>query len=863
MTKTGTLLPFRSKYFSRIEAAAIDAWVGGKAFTARSLCDEIAAATDTHVKRVEVNFWRCVAALRKRGMYVPQPSRIGSKGVGAGSSPTSPHIFNFTAPRVDVERATLYNVAQTYLSASDVEDRAKSDLRSALRFHLGMPTKCSDEALLRACMAIPCSALYGLPQELYRKATALPRPVAEKSAKNFRACVRAAMRHAAAARAVPIVFPRFVEEDEWSRWLDEYFPLSRQGSTDSQTARRRQGWRDLAQACKKVHGADFVPARLTRELAAAAIDHLEYVEGRGHARAFISQALRSLAADHQTGPWAVALPEGAFQVSTPRGLQPAMYLRGLDGMVGGKSWERFVEIVRENGFPPSMIEYLEYYGKYITLPARELLTKRSEYPRRRASHYLSETSLTQRGVALRLFLGVAKAGIDPAELTPDVAFGTRFEEIASAVIEWWQARRDTLAEGQRGTAIGGLLKETIISAGMMAYTLYERQRHRRKAVIATRQTGKTELLDARREEAVAKDPMEQAAWDAYNESGAIADVLDAMARDETGAADVGSPEIKDIRRVVENTPPAWWIALLNHVLSEWRAEKRAGRDQTWTYHKRVLLAFELGAYISTGCRNEELCLASLEVHARDLRNKRLISFGASDRKNDKPHSVLLQHVYVPDDLLAEYLDRSRPYFMRDHHMAKGRPESVKSHEYLLVNTTGAGYPVVGTGVAAKGAQERAFAERVGSHGRFMKLAMAAAAVRAGLTLPRHKWEFGLHCIRGACGYGIYVLKGRQAAAHYLGDSESTAESAYAAIDGKLVDSSALVAVDMTPQLSITPASGASRSAGVADQDYAAQLDRVLERWERGTITEAEAQAARAALRARFGIGQEAERLRAG
>ena len=39
-------------------------------------------------------------------------------------------------------------------------------------------------------------------------------------------------------------------------------------------------------------------------------------------------------------------------------------------------------------------------------------------------------------------------------------------------------------------------------------------------------------------------------------------------------------------------------------------------------------------------------------------------------------------------------------------------------------------------------------------------------MRHGLTLPGHKFEFGPHVVRGACGYGIYHLHGPVAAADY-------------------------------------------------------------------------------------------------
>lgn len=879
MTRPGTLLDLRSDVYDRLMAVVIDAWVEARPYTGRALAEAMAEAFGVDADKTAEDMTYYLRALEKRGIYTPQAAPIGSKGVGNAGAPTSPYAFNWTKPRIEIKDASLATVVAAYVASDGVDAVKKSALRTALRFYFGLPTKCTDDVILVRCAQVPTEQLYELPGRLLDEATAPPAPISSQTALNYRTAVRAAMRWAAGANVTPVVFPWFVEVDAWREVLDRYFPLATTGATPRKVAQCRQGWRYFARACRAVHGDDVTPDAVTREMATIALNHIQRKDGCHAAARFARKALRVLARDHQYGPWAEPHAADEFYVDTPRGRQPAIFLRGTNGVADGGTWEGLVGLVRQRGFPEETVEFLEWYGTYVTMTPEELMRRRKEFPRRRDAHRLKAVSLKARTVALRAHLGAAvnELAIPPAELTPERLFGADYGDIAHALVDWWGRRRDALHPDDFGSSVAGAIKHYVIGSGMVAYALYERLRHERRLRPAERRTAKTVRLDTRSEEAAVKTAAETAAWEAYRESSCIADTLIGMAKEIRGVSAKGSvPEFKDIKRIVEHTPPAWWIRLLNSMLDRWRAEKRAGRDHSVGYHELVLNVFELGAYISTGCRNEELCLARLDVQAKDLRRTRTIALRANDRKNEKSHTVMLQPVYVPDDLLEEYLISTRPFFMRDTHLIErrqrggeraARSHRVQDHAFLLVNTQGVPYGCVEETLDGKGRDGAAFAVRAASHGRRLQWALALEAVRAGLTLPTHKYEFGLHCIRGACAFGIFVHQGEQAAAHYLGDAPQTVLSAYAAIDGTLVDSSALVAVDLGPKLALRKSAPATTKQeprpSTVTADYAEELDKIVARFERGLIDEAEFQAARAAIRIRFALTTPAPQLLAG
>jgi hypothetical protein len=247
-------------------------------------------------------------------------------------------------------------------------------------------------------------------------------------------------------------------------------------------------------------------------------------------------------------------------------------------------------------------------------------------------------------------------------------------------------------------------------------------------------------------------------------------------------------------------------------------------------------------------------LATHESHRNLLCTVMLLGFMkhavvlAENYRGPWNHDVLIQSEYVPDDLLTEYLDRSRPWFMAGKPAESGEePETqarvrkgavekrppAKPHDWLLVSTSGRGYGCPEEKTDGTGRNKRAFKNRCAQAGLRFKVAMSAVALSAGKLLPGTRYEFGPHSVRGSCGYGVFLIHGDagvQMAAHYLGDEEDTVREAYSSINGVHVDSSCLVGIVMVPQLDTD-----RRRMGKAVSARATDLYRLVDALEDGAI----------------------------
>lgn len=817
--------------YPALERAAIAAWSGELPFSQRALAEALAPELGEAAARIAQALPQYLDVLARHGVYASQRARFGAKTQGAGQL-GSPQCFNWSP--VSPRDATLRHVVAPFLADDAVTAHRKHALRSAVRFGLELPVKCADDVLLKACDAVPADDLYTLPGRVHDAARSRPEPLSTQTAQNHRSAIRGAMRYAAERRLVPIIFPQLWSDDAWERDKDRWFPLEQNGPTAQKVMSWRSAWTVFGQTFAAMHPE--LPNELssvTRDIAEAVITRMQVHDGRYAMGYQARAALRHLAARHGVGPFVEPSPLDSFVVQTPSGPRPALYLRGANGAAGDGDWDAFFGLLAEHGLPAELTEFLRWYREYVTLPGMEIITRKDQFPPRRERTLLDENTLNERIMALRAFLGAAlyelKPAADapaiglflhPATLTPEVLFGARFASILGAMVAWWNARAALLPRGAIGKSGSGALRQMVIGLGMVALALYERLRHQRRMHIATETTANgTERVDWRGEEEVQKTSAEAAAWEAYRDAGRMADALAGHSKGRNkGKRKKRSNDFKNLRRIVQNTPPSYWIDLLRAMLERMRKAKRDCEDHGYDYHSNVLNAFLLGVLISTGCRIEELCHVRLDIQASDLRTLRIIRLRAVDRKNGKDHEVLVQTEYVPDDLLAEYLDRSRPWFVAGK-PAEGAPATarragrgkaaprkrapVKPHQWLFVSTSGREFGCRGEHADGTGRPKKAFKRRCAQAGLRFKVQMSAAAREAGKVLPGHRYEFGPHSVRGSCGYGVFLMHGDQGvqkAAHYLGDEEDTVRDAYSSINGIHVDSSCLVGLDMGPQL---------------------------------------------------------------
>ncbi len=856
---SGTVRTLRSGIYPALKSAVIDHWCGGLASTQRSLTETMGDILKSPADDLARQLTPYLRRLRDRGIYIAQRAAAGSKGDEMSAErATSPHTFNWSA--LSPEDATLATVAEAYLCASSdmVKENAKSAFRSAMRVLLDLPTKCPDSLIFSAATRHKVGRLYFLPEQLYARATAEPLGLSTHTASNHRAALRAAMRFAAKRDLVPMVFPTIWPTDAWSEGENRYWPMSITGRTPNKSLTFRTAYRAYRDGCRALFGDEVQPEAITADQVTEVVRYVKYTQGRLMIGYNVSRALRDIAARFGEGPLA----------SAERNDRIAPYLRGPNGESGEGSPDSFVALLQHYDVPRETREFVLWYSRYVSIDSLTLLRNPGEFPPRRSNQQIKRVTLQSRISALRLLIGVAIHHLNmPANsLTPEVLFGDAFIPIVGALERWWLERAATLPQGSPGSAKAGGVRQHVINLGQWALACYELERFRTGQLVASREIKNGERIDVRTEQLAAMSIKERRFWNSYRHASLLADALAGHAkgvRSSRGLRRVN--EMRNIRRMFRSTPPSWWISILDALIGEVREAKKRKECTSMVYHQLVLNTFTLGAYISTGFRDGELCTVRLDLQfSPEAQLLREITLRPIDRKNGKTHTARLHAEYVPDDILTEYLRSTRPYFMS--RLKKSRPKhsALVDHPFLLVNTEGVPYGCVEEDRDGRGRDEMAFKARVGKHGQRFRQQFLRIAAELEMPVPSHSYEFGLHPIRNVCGYGIFHLLGETAAANYLGDEPGQVLKSYAAIDGLMVDSTALkgLVVDQRQGRTKTPLTSEAMAAAlsVVDEttadnssaDYATELERLLHRHDTGLIDTEELGLLKSKLRRRFG-----------
>jgi len=793
--------------------------------------------------------------LRKRGIYTAQRAAYGSKGNEmVAERSTSPHTFNWSA--MPSEGFTLADVAHAYLCAPTdvVNDNAKSAFRSSMRVLLDLPTKCPDSSILSAGKRHKVERLYFLPEQVYTLATAEPNGLSPHTASNHRAALRAAMRFCAMRDLVSMVFPTIWPDDPWTEGENRYWPLSNSGRTPFNLLTFRTAYRAYRDGCCALFGAEVLPEVITAAQVSEVVRFVQYTQGRLQIGYNVSRALRDIAVRFNEGPLAGAAEQRAV----------APYLRGPNGESGEGSLSSFLSLLKSHEVPVQTRAFVRWYARYVTMSPLDIL-RSDRFPPRRSNQQLKAVTLQARISALRLMLGVAitRLGFSAASLTPDVLFGTEFKRIIGEIERWWLDRAATLPVGYPGSAKAGGVRQHVINLGQLALTCYELERFRTGQLVANRQIKNGERIDVREEQFAEMSLSARRYWDAYRHASHVADALAGNAKGTKGKRGMDRiNEMRDLKRMFRTTPPAWWISMLNALVAEVREAKRTGKCESMDYHNLVLNTFTLGAYISTGFRDGELCHVRFDIQfAPDLRARRESTLRPIDRKNGKEHTARLHAEYVPDDILEEYLESSRPFFMarRAKSMAK---DPASDHPFLLVNTEGQPYGCVEEDLDGRGRDEMALKGRVGRHGQRFRQQFLRIAARLGMAVTGNRYEFSPHPIRNVCGYAIYHLLGETAAANYLGDEPAQVLKSYAAVDGLMVNSAAMTGMVVDEALAAkrskksadTPAMSPlslTSTAHNGEGDYEDEMDGLLRAYGGGAINAEELKLMMTRLRKRF------------
>jgi integrase len=754
--------------------------------------------------------------------------------------------FSWGAPA----SATLRDAVEFALRDGTLPDGTRRHVRTGIRIRFGLPDRCSDTAILEACDSVSADQLYDLPEGVYE--ACLEKTDSKRTAQNLRSAMRRALRLAAQANVVPVVFPRIWAEDVWEAAKWAYFPLDAPGLKNSTISTYRCHWQKFAEESKALFGGEISPDQITPDMVDRLQRHLITKKGKRHLARQIQTILSYVGRQYGVGPLADKWSDPDLAIGY-NGRVNAGYLVDANGRAASNgNWDTFLGILRDSGFPNEWQEFFGWYNRYSTLP-EEQIELDENFPERPDKRELTQRTLVKRIVAVRAWGYQAihtlqeLEGVGPADITLEMAFGTHGRAIARRLRAWWAERAargevsDRTSDGLVGILKGGM---------MIARALYEKSRHERGFAVVGKDKEARRVIE---EEEVRKTPGEEALWQTYLVCRRMMDSLEKQRRESSNGH--VSTTSKDIRRIIEQTPPTYWEGIQFELLRRIREAKGTATDEGFRYHRLVLLAFLLGLMISTGFRISEVSHIRLGIQANgndrqySLRNRkeRRIRLRACDRKNRRRHSAFLRERYCPLWLEEEYLEQSRPFFLR----WGNAPE----HDWVVVDGKGLPYGCLEEDDDGGGRDDIAHSERLGKLRDFWIDQLMGVAADLGFEIPYDQGEFAPHVIRNVFGYMAYQTWGEEACASYLGDRVPSVRETYASCDGVNVNISA----GMNEGLSLI-----KREAAVAEGDkttgqeplptpdgYSGELTLLMKANAQGLINEAQLRQVIADLNRRY------------
>ena len=811
----------RSEFGRTVFETAVDLFVAGQAATTSAF--NRACGIDRS-GRTKVNTY--FDNLVRLGVL-----QLQATGHGNGKSP---HVFNWSGKPVD--DVTLGDAVQPYLADPAIPRWQTRRARTALRFLLDLDRRCDDREILKASERTAATEISETPDRVFGLAEEAG--LSRQTAKNYRADLRRLLRYACEHDSIPIVFPSVWCDDVWNEAMLKWFPRAEDlGPEGHAISGRMRG--QLRSGCRRYREALVAiapeeadrfadPADATPEIARQVADYWT-TRGEIDRRHAVMAVFSQLASQYGVGPNAAT--QGLQRDTIYLSAAPGESVAGLTG---------FVNVARHHGLRPEWQDVFTWLHTYETTPSAKELRRRG-FPARRGGR-IKAKSFAKRISATRALLGVAVnvMGMDPSTLLVARVFGEDYGRIIDRLVEVWGKT------GEHEYSAG--LRDIIVQSGMIAYALFRRAGHHADQTFTSgEEKSRRERRRIVREEAAVPQTDQQRAYlNSYDEAqGWAAEVAQEMEKRSPSAANSNS--IKDIREVVRDTPPNYWIAILDGFLEEIRSAERSGHDEEYGFHSLVLAAVIHGLILSTGFRQAEPTHARFgsgpvdhyDREAQTGERDRVIRLFRWDRKNGRALNGVIRERYLPCWLEELYLQRTVRFFKN--RGLKGpttgprlaeRPRATlecpaptggidvatglpfADHAFLLVNTFGVPYGCPEEAQFGEGRDERRHAQRVSNMAKFWKRRALRMAARLGLRIPPGEYGFTLHDMRNVMGYWVRSRYGTPQAASYLGDSEGTVETFYSALDGQDVDLSGVEDLP-APQLLGEPAAPVAPVAPVA------------------------------------------------
>lgn len=812
-----------------LEALAIY-WARGEVPSQREVSADALGASEGHN---DPRVGRCLRYWADEGKLETQKSGNGRDG--------APRVLNLTDRKV--EETTLAHAVEPFLDREDGPEYVRRHVRSAMRMLFDLGTRCPDDEIVVAARQTDAHRLHALGEDIYDRAVAEGK--SERTAKNLRTSVRKALRTEARARNIPMVFPRLWLHPKWQEAKNRFLPVDGGPIGDAcQTSPLRALWERYHEICAGLSpelGED--PEAITQNMAEEAIREMMRRRGRREGNR-LRTLLRNIARHFDEGPYTNVVS-----------YQPGV--KGQQGVTNGvnlvrpsgesvTSYEGFLSVFDEHGFPAEWREFFEWYEKYSTLPFEELRDGTGRFPTSRpAARKLKRQSLISRTNGVRAYLGVAvnRIGMDPAEMDLHEVFGfDAWDKIIAETYQWWKER---FRAGEVSWRYSSGLKHLVIDSGLVAEALYVRLRHQRHREASSlgknRRAPRTKAV--RREEMQGDLTAEELAllrsYEASGDHGTH--ITSEIKRAPKGHAET---TVKDLRELVHQTPHTWYIHLHEGAIERIQRMKRSGDDDDEEYHTWVHYAYALGMLMSTGVRLSGLTHVRLDKqYGERQREQRVLELRAVDRKNKRAHKARIVEAYVPDWLEEEYLERSRPFFLK-----RFREETGTDHPWLFVKPDGSPWGCMDEDENGEGRDGAGWEIRKGGFRRVWQCRLTTLAFDLDLKVPIEPGHFTPHCVRNVFGYAFYQGQGEMAAANYLGDDPSSVRGHYGEVSGVEVDAGTLA--EGFGQMPSSGLDTTRSSGGTETRSYALMLRDLVGMKKRGEISSEEFKRAKADLNSR-------------
>ena len=709
--------------------------------------------------------------------------RVLTSQDGFGGKRETPYAFDLRRDRPFSAHGSLRTILQQYL-ASAASNSAKRAALAATRVLLSLNAHAATAAVMKAAANVPFQALHGLPERFMVEATSAAK-LQKKTIANFTSALRALLAFGLRNDLFPLFFPPRRPLDAWTDIVEEAFPLSAAGRTTSDALKARRGlfgvFSEARDALLVGQPSDLTPAHVVeviRRLSAAhrMADHqkvagLKTVMGR------------------PVGQWdhpVVRVVVAGINAMRPKPAVP--YLDNLGTPVSSIcTSDGFRTVLASHAMHEEWVLFFDWYFEYCSLSWRELDARKSEFPPRPPIRELTLDVFLHRLTTARAYLGAARE-LFPDEyrgLTPADVFGTHFRELTQFLLSSWAAA--ALGPNPVSHQSSAGLVHLVVSGGMIARALFDLEVHRRSPPSQVQPADVNPSSQAfvdRERINPNRTQKENALVEAYNYSRSVS--LNLQEEQRNAESGSGSNTVKDLRRAIRETP-FWKFQQAQHeLLSRVQKDIDEGNALGREALSRCVATLTHGILLSGGVRRSEICHLREGQQTNLLAGSMHVELRAVDRKNAKPHTFDLRDRWLPDWFLRHYLDIVRPAITSPT-LAPGiptsfllfSPSSHKPYGFADERADGSGRDSVKLRYTKK-----MLADRWRKH-------VALAFVSLGFCVPIGSHRFTMHIVRNVGGHAVFVTKGLEAAAHFLGDSVGTVEGVYGALIGESVDTSLL------------------------------------------------------------------------